>query len=135
MTTEFLPKPDIVTIPSGSTLSDYAVGLLLEQIRDNCWLGLHFDDPNLAGAYASEISGGGYTREKATFTTISNRTMWLDNSVQFDGLRGTKITHFGGWDSRRTGNVLFWVRLAVPKRISESKGFLIGANQLVISIK
>lgn len=46
--------------------SDYQVGVWLRGIGD-IWLALHYDNPEIAGAYASEVFGGSYERQRISF--------------------------------------------------------------------
>ena len=116
------------------SLTAYSAEYLLKMIRDDCWISLHFDNPDLAGGQASEITGGGYSRLKASFGEISNRTMWLDDTLKFEGLRQTKITYIGGWTDKRGGNSLFFSELANPGRISDGGLWKLEEKKLVISI-
>jgi hypothetical protein len=116
-----------------SGLSDYIVNETLQRIKDECWIGLQFDNPNVGGAYASEIAGGGYSRQEATFGAISNRTMWMTSACKWDGLKLTKIVYITGWDAEFKGNMLFSTPLLNPARIIEGGGYRIAANTLAVS--
>ena len=86
-------------------LSDYFVDLILQAFQ-SVWMGLHFTNPDLEGALTSEISGGGYIRQAATFTTPSNRVTWLANSVLFTALPSVTLGYVSIWDQQYNGNIL-----------------------------
>ncbi len=113
--------------------TNYTVHNMLTEIKEECWVSLHFDDPNLAGAYASEITGGAYVREKAKFGDIGNRTMWLADDLKFNGLSLNRVTHLGGWNLQYKGDLLWACELNPPVRILEGKGFSVGKDDLALS--
>jgi len=114
------------------SFSDYQVHLWLGALN-GYYVGCHFDDPNHAGAYASEISGDGYVRTQAFFTEPSNRTMWNVNVFGFAGLPACVITHFSIWDAKTKGNLRGSIELPDPKRILQGGGFTIIAGDLALS--
>lgn len=71
-----------------------------------CYVSLHFDNPDTAGAYASEVFGGSYVRCKTTFSIPSNRATWNTSLISFTGLPACTLTHMGIWDAAYNGN--FW---------------------------
>jgi hypothetical protein len=114
------------------SFTDYQVHLWLAA-QDKYWVSLHFDDPVHAGAYASELSGDGYVRQQASYTSPANRTMWNQNNMQFAGLPACVITHMGGWDAKTKGNLRWSIELPDPKRIIQGGGFTIVQGQLALS--
>lgn len=105
----------------------------LQDIADSCWVSLHFDSPDQAGAVASEISGGGYSRERARFDEPSNNHMWLNRNLRWEGLPLTLVAYLGGWDQERNGNLQWFSEMSPPERILEGKGFIVPAQSLALS--
>lgn len=112
--------------------SDYRVAKWLNDI-DTVWLGLAFDNPDIAGAYASEVFGNSYTRQQIQLSLTSNRGVYNVTSVLFTGLPSTTITHLVGWDAQYNGNYEFMVPLDKPVPLVSGASFPIAANQLVLS--
>ena len=56
-------------------------------------ISLHSGDPTEAGT-ANEITGGGYSRQSATFATASGGSRALSNSPEFDVAEGTTVSHY-----------------------------------------
>lgn len=117
-----------------SMLTDFTCEYMLQMIKDECWISLHFENPDLAGDAGSEVTGGGYERIRATFGDISNRTMWLEEQVAWEGLRSTKITYVGGWSKSTRGKALFYVELIPPARVQDGGKWQIPQHKLVISV-
>jgi hypothetical protein len=113
--------------------TDYRVSTWLSEL-DEVWLGLHYADPNISGAYASEVFGGSYARLKTPFTDVDNRVMFNSSTVTFRGLPNVKISHIGGWDSQYNGNLEFYIPLGNPVTILAGKSYTIEANMLAISL-
>lgn len=97
------------------------------------WVSLHFDSPLHAGAYASELSGDGYVRQSATFTTPTNRAIWNTNVIRFQGLPATVIVYLGGWNARTQGDLLWYEELTDPFRVLSGGGYTLQPQTLVLS--
>lgn len=115
-------------------LSNEYVGKILDDIRDGCWIAAHFDNPSLAGAYASECAGGGYSRQIATFTEPASRTIWVTNPILFTGMLRTRVTHICGWNAQREGDLMFTAELGNPVNVADGGGFQIVAGDIAVSI-
>lgn len=112
--------------------SDYRVNRWLNEIED-CWLALHFDNPDVAGAYASEVFGGSYTRMKCKMSSASNRGIYSLDSVLFTGLPAVGITHIAGWDAQYNGNLEWSAPLANPVKIPLGKTYSVPAGVIALS--
>lgn len=99
--------------------SDYQIHEWLQQLN-NTWVGLHFDNPLNTDPYATEIIGGGYTRQKVSFYAPSNRGMFSATPVVFTGLPSVTVTHVGGWSGQYDGNLLYAIEM--PKKMFVNEG-------------
>lgn len=98
-------------------ISDWQVEQWLNDIQGTIWMSLHTDNPDVAGAYNSELYGQGYARQRVSMSPASNRAAWNTSSITFAGLPGAIVTHIGGWDEAINGNLRFSIALASPLRI------------------
>lgn len=114
--------------------TDTIVDGWLRDIVDQCYLALHFDNPDLAGAYASEVFGGGYKRILTTFTTPDSRACFNDSDITWNGLPAITITHIAGWDALVNGNLMFFGLLPDPYRVQLGKSFTLSPFDLALSI-
>jgi len=112
--------------------SDYRVTTWLNELQ-TIWLGLAFDNPDISGAYASEVFGGSYTRQRIQMSLAANRMLYNVSPILFTGLPGTSITHLVGWDSQYNGNYEFSVPLDDALPIVAGSSFPVAAQQLVLS--
>jgi len=112
--------------------SDFVVNNVLRDIKDSCWVALHFDSPD-QGAYASELIGAGYERLEAHFGTVSNRTVWVDEWLYWSGLAETKIRYITGWNQQYKGDLLFSCPLPAESRVITGAGFTIPAYSIALS--
>lgn len=99
------------------------------------WAALHFDNPETAGAYASEFFGGSYTRIAYTMTQPTNRGMFTLTDLVFTGLPAGKILYIAGWDAQYNGNYLWSAPLPSPVTVlaGKSKSFPAGTIGLSMS--
>lgn len=114
--------------------TDYRVNKWLDQIAENIWVSLHYTDPSVSGAYASEVFGGSYSRIRAPFSSADGRSIFNDNSIIFKGLPNVKITFIGGWDLNYNGNLEFYIPLGEPVTVMAGKSYIIDASMLALSL-
>lgn len=114
--------------------SDYQVEKWLKELN-NCYAALHFDNPQVASAYASEVFGGSYVRKKMAMTDPSARSTWNIAALSWTGLPQVLLTHIGFWDLSVNGNLLGSAPLAEVKRILNGGTYAIGATQLALSFQ
>jgi hypothetical protein len=114
--------------------SDYQTEDWLSQVADNTWLSLHFDNPDVAGAYASEVFGQGYSRVRGVFADASGRAIWNSGTVTFTGLPAVVVTHVGGWNEAINGDLRFAVALPNPVRVQAGGRYSVSANTVALSL-
>lgn len=95
--------------------SDYLVHKWLSDLEE-IWVGLNYEDPDVGGAYASEITGGGYVRHRVAMRAPSNRATWNISPISFFSLSPALVTHASAWDAATNGNYLFSAKLPTPLR-------------------
>lgn len=115
-------------------MTDWQIEQWLESIREDIWVALHFDNPDVAGQYNSEVFGGGYHRQKASMTMPNNRAIWNSSAVVFNGLPTISITHVCAWDSQINGNLRFSVALDDPVRVVAGGQYSFGTATMALSL-
>jgi len=113
--------------------SDYQINEWLAQVRTG-YLALHYDNPDIAGAYASEVFGGSYSRQQYTMTQPTNKGMLLLNPVIFTGLPSVLVIYVAGWDNVNGGNYRWSAPLPTPHTVLEGKTISIPAQTIGISL-
>lgn len=106
--------------------SDYLENALLDHVLRNTaytspttvYVGLYTAAPTDAGG-GTEVSGGGYAREAATFGAASGGSISNSAIVDFGTTTGAwgTVTHFGIFDAETAGNLLYWDALTAEKVI------------------
>jgi len=103
--------------------------------RPTAWyIGLFTTDPTDAGT-GTEVSGGSYVREAATFSvtgdaaTTTAAVEWPVATADW----GT-ITHIGVYDASTAGNLIAYAALTASKTINTDDVFRIPAGDLDITI-
>jgi hypothetical protein len=120
---------------STGRFSDFQIERWLASLADSgCYLALHYDNPDVAGAYASEVFGGTYARTFADFTGVEGRTVWNTAAVKWSGLPAVVVTHVAGWDAANNGNLLWSSSLDSVVRIAQGNGFSLGARVIGLSV-
>ena len=100
------------------------------------YVGLFTTDPTDAGS-GTEVSGGSYARESATFAAPSNGSSSTNADVQFNQATadwGT-LTHFGIFDAFTSGNLLYHGALTVSKTIDTGDVFKISSGNLTVTLE
>jgi hypothetical protein len=103
--------------------------------RPTAWyIGLFTTDPTEAGT-GTEVSGGSYVREAATFS-VTGDTATTTGAVEWPTATadwGT-ITHVGIHDASTAGNLIAYAALTASKTINTDDVFRIPAGELDITI-
>jgi hypothetical protein len=99
------------------------------------FVSLHTADPTDAGT-GTEVSGGSYIRQAATFGAPSNgvSTTTADiNYPQATAGYGT-VGWIGIWDAQTSGNMLYHTPLSTSKTIDTGDIFKIAAGSLTVTL-
>ena len=115
--------------------SDYQVQQWLDAAAEGgFYVACHYDNPDVAGAYASEVFGGTYQRSLAPFSTVDGRTMWNTSPIKWTGLPSVVITHLAGWDAQVNGNLQWYSSLDSIVRVVAGGTWSIGSQTIALSI-
>jgi hypothetical protein len=99
------------------------------------YISLHTADPTDAGT-GTEVSGGSYARQSATFGAPSNGVSTTTADITFPQASGTwgTIGWIGIWDASTTGNMLYHTALDVSKAIDTGDIFKITSGSLTVTL-
>ena len=103
--------------------------------RPTAWyIGLFTTDPTDAGT-GTEVSGGSYVREAATFS-VAGDTATTTAAIEFPTATASwgTITHIGVYDASTAGNLIAHAALTASKTINTDDVFRIPAGDLDITI-
>lgn len=99
------------------------------------YVALFTTDPTDAGS-GTEVSGGSYARQAATFGSPSNGASTTSADISFPQATGSwgTVTHFGVYDASSTGNLLYHGALTASKTIETGDIFKIASGSLTITL-
>lgn len=126
-----------------ASASNYLETALLNHVLRNVpytspstvYVGLYTSNPTDAGT-GTEVSGGSYARQPATFDAPSNGKVINSAEIRFPvatGYWGT-ITHFGIHDAQSGGNLLVHGPVTNPKEIDVDDEFVFRQGKLEVEI-
>jgi len=99
------------------------------------YVGLFTADPTDANV-GTEVTGGSYARESASFAAPSNGSSTTDADITFPTATGNwgTVTHFGIYDAATTGNLLYHGVLNNSKTIQTGDILKIEAGNLTVTL-
>ena len=99
------------------------------------YISLHTADPTDAGS-GTEVSGGSYIRQSATFAAPSDGASASNADVTFPQATGNwgTIGWIGIWDAQTTGNMLYHTALDTSKAIDTGDIFKIASGSLTVTL-
>ena len=99
------------------------------------YISLHTADPTDAGS-GTEVSGGSYIRQSATFAAPSNGASATNADVTFPQATGNwgTIGWIGIWDAQTTGNMMYHTALDASKAIDVGDIFKIASGSLTVTL-
>ena len=113
---------------------DHVFGATAYTAPSTLYVALYTAAPSDTGG-GTEVSGTGYARQTATFTTSGDTTS-NDSAIEFPtaGSNWGTVTHVGVFDALTSGNLLVYGTLAVSKLVESGDVFRIPAGDLDISL-
>ena len=99
------------------------------------YVGLFTTDPTDAGS-GTEVSGGSYVRQSATFAAPSDGASSTSADVTFPQATANwgTVTHFGVYDASTAGNLLYHGALTTSKTIETGDVFKISSGNLTVTL-
>ena len=99
------------------------------------YVGLFTTDPTDANV-GTEVTGGSYARQSASFGAPSNGSSTTDADITFPTATGDwgTVTHFGIYDAATTGNLLYHGVLNNSKTIQTGDILKIEAANLTVTL-
>jgi hypothetical protein len=99
------------------------------------YISLHTADPTDASS-GTEVSGGSYIRQSATFAAPSNGASASNADITFPQATGNwgTIGWIGIWDAQTTGNMLYHTALDASKTIDVGDIFKIASGSLTVTL-
>lgn len=101
---------------------------------DELWLALHHESPDMSGVYASEIQGGGYVRQKVSFTSPASRAIFSLDAVTWDGLPQVTVSYVGAWNAQYNGDLVAFFEMPDPVYITSGGKVSFAAGDVALSI-
>ena len=99
------------------------------------YVSLHTADPTDAGT-GTEVSGGSYARQAATFGAPSNGASTTTADITYPQATASygTVTHIGIFDALTTGNLLYHSPLTTSKTIDTGDIFKITSGSLTVTL-
>jgi hypothetical protein len=99
------------------------------------YVSLHTADPTDAGT-GTEVSGGSYARQSASFAAPSNGASATNADITFPQATGNwgTVTHIGIWDASTSGNLYYHTALDASKTIDTGDVFKIASGSLTVTL-
>lgn len=99
------------------------------------YVGLYTSDPTDANT-GTEVSGGSYARQAATFGSPSNGVSTTSADITFPQCTSTwgTVSHIGILDALTTGNLLYHTPLDTSKTIETGDVFKIASGSLTVTL-
>jgi hypothetical protein len=99
------------------------------------YVSLHTADPTDAGS-GTEVSGGSYARQAATFGAPSNGASTTTADITYPQATASygTVTHIGIFDALTTGNLLYHSPLNTSKTIDTGDIFKITSGSLTVTL-
>jgi len=97
------------------------------------YVGLFTVTPGEAGG-GTEVTGGSYARQAATFSAASSGATSNDANIDFTGMPAATVVAIGIFDASTSGNILLWGTLTTNKTTDAGDTLRIATGDLDISI-
>lgn len=121
--------------------SNYLENKLLEHIFKNTsytspatvYLALYTSDPTDADS-GTEVTGGSYARQTATFAAASSGTIATNANITFTSMPSCTVTYWGIRDASTGGNLLASGAFNTPTALASGDTLTVTSGSLTISL-
>ena len=114
-------------------LIDHFLGTTSYTMPADVYVALFTVTPGEA-AGGTEVTGGSYARQAATFTAASSGATSNDTNIDFTGMPAATTVAIGIFDASTSGNMLLYGSLTVNKTTDAGDTLRIATGDLDISI-
>jgi len=114
-------------------LIDHFLGTTSYTMPADVYVGLFTVSPGEAGG-GTEVTGGSYARQIATFTAASSGATSNDTNIDFTGMPAATTVAIGIFDALTSGNMLLYGTLTTNKTTDAGDTLRIATGDLDISI-
>ena len=114
-------------------LIDHFLGTTAYTMPDDIYVALFTIAPSDAGG-GTEVTGGSYARQVATFTAASSGATSNDSNIDFTGMPSATTVAIGIFDDLTSGNMLLYGTLTTNKTTDAGDTLRIATGDLDISI-
>ena len=114
-------------------LIDHFLGTTTYTKPSAVYVALYTVAPNDAGG-GTEVTGGSYARQTATFTAASSGATSNDANIDFTGMPAATVVAIGVFDASTSGNLLLHGTLTTNKTTDAGDTLRIATGDLDISI-
>jgi hypothetical protein len=114
-------------------LIDHFLGTTSYTMPADVYVALFTVSPGEAGG-GTEVTGGSYARQIATFTAASSGATSNDSNIDFTGMPAATTVAIGIFDALTSGNMLLYGTLTTNKTTDAGDTLRIATGDLDISI-
>lgn len=116
-----------------SKLIDHFLGTTTYTKPSAVYVGLFTVTPGEAGG-GTEVTGGSYARQAATFGAASSGATTNDDNIDFTGMPAATTVAIGIFDASTSGNMLLYGALTTNKTTDAGDTLRIATGSLSVSI-
>jgi len=114
-------------------LIDHFLGTTTYASAATIYVGLFTSAPGETGG-GTEVSGGSYARQSATFSAATNGSTTNNANVDYINMPAASVVSIGIFDAATSGNMLLYGALTTPKTTDAGDTLRIASGSLTISI-
>lgn len=114
-------------------LLDHFLGTTSYTMPTPVYVGLYTVAPSDSSA-GTEVTGGSYARQTATFSAASSGATSNDANIDFTNMPSATVVAIGISDALTSGNLLVWGTLTANKSLDAGDTLRIATGDLDISI-
>lgn len=100
----------------------------------DAYVALHDDDPTVLGDPSTEITGGSYVRQEATFSAASNRATANSVAIKFLDMPAVTVTHVALWTAASGGQMIFYAALSPADVVTAGQTYTLAISDLAVTL-
>lgn len=118
-----------------SVITNWWGNSLLAVLHNNgAWISLHEDDPGVLADPGTEVAGGGYQRQLASFSSASSKTVATTNQLIFASMPAVTVLYLAVNTAHVGGNMYCSIVLPSPLSVADSSHVVLAAGDIAITV-
>lgn len=118
----------------GTHWGNQALNFMFNATGRTVWASLHKTDPGVGGNPGSEVTGGGYERQKVDFTQSNGKSVANKEVIKWDNMPYETVRYIGMWSDDTDGYIIAYAMLPTAVTVAAGKTYVVKQYRFAVTL-